>query len=189
MTGNEIENEFKIMLTKEQYEKIVGAFSWDKTILQTNNYYDTEDLRLSHRRITVRVREVDEDFLLQLKLPTGKVFSRVELTKKLIRLPELIHGELLSEMTGEPMPDVKRMGKLFTKRLVKRFKGGEIDLDMSEYFDIRDFEAEVEFTDENAGREILEKLRELIGDTSDSVVCKGKITRFTEEYKKRRGIE
>lgn len=180
-----IENEFKLMLTSGQYESLCNEFSWDETILQTNHYYDTDDLRLSERRITVRVREIDGEFFLQIKLPTKKEFSRVELERKLDNLPETLSGELLSQMSGEEIPNVKRLGKLFTKRLVKRFKGAEIDLDMSEYFEKRDFEIEIEFTDENKAREILGKVQEKIGESSGNCVCIGKIRRFLSEYKQK----
>lgn len=183
-----IENEFKTMLSAGQYERLLNEFSWNDTIFQTNYYYDTDDLELSERRITVRVREIDGEFFLQMKLPTGKDFSRVELSKKLETLPEKLSGKVLSEMSGEDIPDVKRLGKLFTKRLVKGFGGAEIDLDMSEYFEKTDYEVEIEFTDEEKAREILKKIRSVIGERSESVICKGKIRRFLDEYRKKTNL-
>lgn len=173
------------MLSAEQYERLLNEFSWDETVLQTNYYYDTDFLELSERSITVRVREIDGEFFLQMKLPTKKEFSRVELSEKLEALPEELSGNLLSEMSGEEIPNVKQLGKLFTKRLAKRFDGAEIDLDMSEYFEKSDYEVEIEFTDEDKAREILKKIRSVIGERSESVICKGKIRRFLEEYRKR----
>lgn len=179
-----IENEFKIMLTNEQYERLFNEFSWDETVLQTNHYFDTDGLSLSPRRITVRVREIDGEFFLQMKLPTGKEFSRVEVEQKLDELPENITGETLSKLSGESeLPDVKRIGRLFTKRLVKRFDGAELDLDMSEYFTKRDYEAEIEFTDETEARALLAKIRGIIGESGTNEVCKGKIHRFLDEYR------
>ena len=185
-----IENEFKLMLTKEQYEKIFSAFScdgtWDKEILQTNHYFDTDDLELSACRITVRVREIDGEYFLQMKLPTDREFSRIEIEQKLPGLPENIWGPALSAFSGvDGLPSVKRLGKLFTKRSVKLFNGAELDLDMSEYFDKRDYEVEIEFTDEEKARELLEKIRGIIGESSGQVVCKGKIHRFLDEFRER----
>ena len=181
-----IENEFKIMLTNEQYERLYREFSWDREILQTNHYFDTKELSLSEWRITVRVREIEGEFFLQMKLPTDREYARVELEQKLDGLPENIWGAALSAFSGvDGLPSVKRLGRLFTKRSVKRFKGAELDLDLSEYFDRRDFEAEIEFTDENEARVLLEKIREIIGDNSEQEVCTGKIHRFLDEYRKR----
>lgn len=179
-----IENEFKIMLTAAQYERICEEFSWDETILQTNYYYDAENLELSARKITARVREINGEFLLQMKLPTGNDFSRIELEKRLENLPDAIPGETLSELSKtDGLPDAGLLGRLFTKRLVKRFSGAEIDLDLSEYFDKRDYEIEIEFTDENQARELLARVRGIIGKSSEDVVCKGKIHRFLDEFK------
>ena len=179
-----IENEFKIMLTAAQYERICEEFSWDDTVLQTNYYYDTENLELSTRRITARVREINGEFFLQMKLPTGNEFSRIELEKKLENLPEAIPGETLSGLSKvDGLPNVNLLGKLFTKRLVKRFSGAEIDLDLSEYFGKRDYEIEIEFTNEIQARELLAKVRGIIGDNSPQEVCKGKIHRFLDEFK------
>lgn len=181
-----IENEFKRILSREQFEILQKSFDWDEKIPQTNHYFDTENLELSERRITCRVREISGEFFLQIKLPTGVDFSRVELEKKLDFLPEKIDGKTLENLAGnnDNFPDVKRLGALHTNRLVKRFDGAEIDLDESRYFDKTDYEIEIEFTDENTAQNLLEKVRDLIGEnSSEGLVCKGKIRRFLEEYK------
>lgn len=178
-----IENEFKMMLTEEQYKKIFNAYCFN-TINQTNNYYDTDDLQMSSRHITVRVRELDGRFFLQMKLPTNVNFSRVELSQELDGLPEKIGGDVLSALCKEKCPDVKRLGVLQTERSVWKFDGGEIDLDRSRYFSKTDFELEIEFTDENAAREILADITELIGEKVNADICMGKVRRFLEEYKR-----
>ncbi|MBD5130688.1 MAG: CYTH domain-containing protein [Ruminococcaceae bacterium] len=174
-----IENEFKIMLTSEQYEKLLSLYDFDKTIVQTNHYYDTDDLRLSDMRITCRVREIDGAYFLQMKLPAARTYSRVELEKPLNALPETLSAD---DMPKEGLPDVKRLGALTTTRSVKRFDGAEIDLDKSEYFGKTDFELEIEFTDETAARGLLAEITEKLNIQPSSEVCTGKIRRFLEEY-------
>lgn len=183
-----IENEFKIMLDKNEYEKLLKSYDWDEEICQTNHYFDTENLELSERGITCRAREISGEFFLQIKLPTGVNFSRVELEKKLPFLPEKIDGKELEKLAENiSFPNVNKIGSLFTKRLVKRFDGAEIDLDESRYFDKTDYEIEIEFTDENTARKLLQSVRDLIGEkSSESVVCKGKIHRFSDEYLSRK---
>lgn len=183
-----IENEFKVMLNKNQYDILAKSYKWDEEISQTNHYFDTENLELSARHITCRVREISGEFFLQLKLPTGVNFSRVELEKKLDFLPEKIDGkELKSLAENVDFPDVKKLGVLSTKRLVKRVDGAEIDLDESRYFGKTDYEIEIEFTDENAARKLLEDVRKIIGESaSNDVVCTGKIRRFLEEFQRQK---
>ena len=87
-----IENEFKLALTKEQYEIIHEEYAWDKEFSQTNHYYDTDDLVLSGEHITCRVREIAGEYFLQMKLPADKLYSRVELEQKRAALPENLMG-------------------------------------------------------------------------------------------------
>lgn len=179
-----IENEFKIMLTEEQYERLRGTYDFN-TIVQTNHYYDTDDLKMSEKHITVRVRELDGRFFLQMKLPTGVDHSRVELSRELDELPDALSGELLRSLSGEDLPALKRLGALSTTRSIRKFDGCELDLDRSEYFGKADYEAEIEFTDEQAARAVLAEIKKALGITERPDVCAGKIRRFLEEYQKR----
>lgn len=184
-----IENEFKVILTREQYETLLAFYDWDRVIEQTNYYYDTPELTLSDRHITCRVRKIGEDCFLQIKLPNGRDYSRIELEKKLgAEVPGELSAELLNDLAGEraepPLPDVRLLGALSTTRGVKRFEGAEIDLDKSEYFGKTDYELEIEFTDEAAARAVLAQCTEAARLTKSGDVCAGKIRRFLEEYEK-----
>lgn len=184
-----IENEFKIMLTFEQYEKLLSLYKWDKTIVQTNHYFDSDRLTLSILHITCRVREIDGKFFLQMKFPAANKFSRIELEKQLDSLPETIKTDEL--LRPHPhghavLPDVKRLGTLTTTRSVKQFDGAEIDLDKSEYFGRTDHEVEIEFTDEEKARTLLAEITEKLNIKPDSEVCTGKIRRFLEEYNRQK---
>ena len=180
-----IENEFKIMLSKEQYEKLLGMYDF-KTVVQVNHYYDTDDLQMSERHITVRVRELNDKFFLQMKLPANAEFSRVELEKELNGVPEILAGFVLTAVFDVDCPELKHIGTLKTTRSIWKFDGGEIDLDFSEYFDKSDYELEIEFTDEKKARSVLSEIKEKLGISESSEVCTGKVRRFLEEYKKRR---
>ncbi|MDE6732201.1 MAG: CYTH domain-containing protein [Oscillospiraceae bacterium] len=177
-----IENEFKIMLTEAQYEKLLSSRDFS-TVTQVNYYYDTGDLEMSARHVTVRVRELGGNFYLQMKLPTEKALSRVELERELEALPETISGEMLNSLAQGDFPDVKMLGSLKTTRSVWKFDGGEIDLDKSEYFGKVDFEVEIEFTNEQNARKVLGEITELLEIKPSAEVCAGKIRRFLVEYK------
>lgn len=180
-----IENEFKLMLDKDKYEKLLSLYDF-KTIVQVNHYYDTDDLQMSARHITVRVRELDGKYFLQMKLPTNVEHSRVELSRELDRLPETLSADELTEFSDVDCPAVKHIGTLRTTRSIWKFNGGEIDLDRSEYFGKTDYELEIEFTDEQAARAMLSEVTEKLGISPSGDVCTGKIRRFLEEYIKSR---
>ena len=179
-----IENEFKIMLSQEQYEKLLAMYEWDEVISQTNHYYDNEDLLLSKQHITCRVREIDGKFLLQIKYPPAEnaaEYSRVEQEMPMDHLPDVIG--ICDIIDSDDVQGAVRLGQLKTTRNVHRFEGGEIDLDKSEYFGKIDYEIEIEFTDENSARKVLDEVKVKLGIEPNSLVCTGKIHRFIEEYK------
>ena len=182
-----IENEFKIMLSQEQYEKLLAMYEWDEVIIQTNHYFDNKELLLAGRGITCRVREIDGEYFLQMKFPPAEnsaEYSRMELEKPLDHLPDLMKAEDLPLPNGhDKLPDVKRVGALKTTRNVHRFEGGEIDLDKSEYFGKIDYEIEIEFTDENSARKVLDEIKTKLDIKPNSLVCTGKIHRFIDAYK------
>ncbi len=181
-----IEREFKALLSKEQYEKICSLYEWDEVISQTNHYYDTSDLLLSERSITCRVRVIDGESFLQVKLPAGADFARVELEKKLgAAVPDVISADTLKALAKgycEDFPEVRRLGALTTERRVKRFDGAEIDLDKNSYFGKTDFELEIEFTDEDFARGIFAEIKHYAGIVGTGDVCAGKIRRFLKEF-------
>ena len=180
-----IENEFKLMLDCGQYEKLLTVYKF-KTFVQTNHYYDTDDLSMSAKSVTIRVRDLDDKHFLQMKLPTGKSYSRIELSTEIPDVPENIPSEKLSSLLNSSafdFPDVKLLGALKTTRNVYKFDGGEVDLDKSEYFGKIDYEAEIEFTNETAARKILHEIKETLNINPQSDVCTGKIHRFLEEYR------
>ncbi len=183
-----VENEFKVMLNEEQYDKIKGLYNWDNEIKQTNYYYDTDNSELNSKRITCRVRKTYDGYFLQMKLPNGKTHSRIEIEKELKDLPETLSGEQLSEFSGgNNLPDVKLLGELTTLRLIKKLDGMEIDLDNSFYFRNTDHELELEFTkNEAAARELFGGLKEKAGIRDNNDICIGKVGRFMKAYKKTR---
>lgn len=180
--SREIENEFKIMLTKAEYERILAMYEFDR-IVQINHYFDTDELEMSAKHTTVRVRELGGKYFLQVKLPTEVRYSRVEFCEELGEIPETVSAERLKSLTGADFPEVRRLGTLKTTRNIYKFDGGEIDLDCSEYFDVIDYELEIEFSDEVKARAVLDEIRARIGIQPSAEVCSGKLHRFLARFK------
>lgn len=182
-----IENEFKIMLDRGQYEKIHALFAWDAEMKQVNSYYDSPGLECSSRHITVRVRSISGENFLQMKLPAEQsgngAVSRIELEQKVSGLPQKLEPETLKSLSGADLPELTLLGTLSTFRSVKKFPGAEIDLDRSEYFDVIDYELEVEYTDEAAAEAILAEIWQKVRIDRSAPVT-GKIRRFLQEYQK-----
>ena len=181
-----VENEFKVMLSEEQFNTVKAMFAWDKCVKQTNYYFDTEELSLVGAHITCRVRRIGEQHFLQMKLPNGEAYSRIELEQCLGEsLPERLSAQQLNELCNRnDMPDVALIGSLDTERYVKDMGGAEIDLDKNCYFGVTDHELEIEFTDEAAARALLGLIRTKAGIEPSADVCLGKVHRFLAEYKR-----
>ena len=64
-----IEKEIKILLTNEQYNKIERMFRWEKTYNQINFYYGDLDKVEENGELTVRVRQKEDGYKLQIKKP------------------------------------------------------------------------------------------------------------------------
>ena len=184
-----VENEFKLMLTEQQYTKLYSMYGWDKEFTQTNYYFDTSSLDLINLHITCRVRLVEGAYFLQMKVPNGAQHSRIELEQHIgDALPFMLSAEELNNLSGkDDMPDVKLVGELTTFRSIKKFKNAEIDLDKSSYFGKTDYELEIEFTDEQAARELLKEIKQILGIETSGDVCLGKVHRFIAEYKNKKG--
>lgn len=72
----EIEKEFKNLLTKAQYEAIVGDYQsvFTKDVTQTNSYYDYEGLLQQHKMaLRIRIVEGKETGEITLKIPQSSL--------------------------------------------------------------------------------------------------------------------
>src|SRR5690625_181369 len=65
-----IEIEFKNLLTKEKYNKLIESLPYKQmTIEQTNHYFDTKDYKLQRQKCALRIREKNKQFVLTFKEP------------------------------------------------------------------------------------------------------------------------
>ena len=183
-----IEKEIKIMLTKNQYERLYNYFEYDETILQVNHYFGDREDRYKKKDTTVRVREIDGKFYLQVKCPVENKDNdkelaesinkkvRMEYEEELEKLPELITKEHLYDLTKKELFDAAYLGYLETKRMLcRKYENVEICLDYNKYLGIEDYEIEIEYTGDYP-EYIINELEKLSIETDKP--CKGKYSRF-----------
>src|SRR5699024_11479055 len=71
--SQEIEIEFKNLLTKEEFNQIRTYLSFpDKGVAQTNFYFETKDFTLKNNHAALRIREKNGEYTLTLKQPGGQ---------------------------------------------------------------------------------------------------------------------
>lgn len=177
-----LEKEIKIMLTEEEYSRLMTIFAPAKTVTQVNHYYYSK--ACSEQRISVRVREVEGRALLQIKLPVsdcGTLAVREEIERGLDCVPDEISGEQLMQLCRIDDTAVK-LGSLATQRALSyEFDGVELCLDKNEYLGCVDHELEAEYTGDYP-EAVIERLKAEGIDTNKP--AKGKYSRFLERLGK-----
>lgn len=155
----ELEIEFKNMLTKEEYSKLLAEQN-TSPISQTNHYFDTADFQLRDQKAALRLRSIGSRFECTLKTPAAS--GNYETTDSLdeqqasaiLDLERFDAPEVSAELERlEVSPsELVLIGSLTTHRVESAYEGGLLVLDHSEYLGVEDYELEYEVTDEAAGK-------------------------------------
>ena len=175
-----IEKEIKILLSQNQYKKILDTFNFEEEFKQTNNYYLCEGASVD---ATIRIREKGNLTKLQVKIPKKRDKSlhiKEEYEEEVTEIPLVISKDKLKKMSGYNFPnDAIYTGKLRTERRIYAFNDDiEIALDVNQYLGITDYELEIEYKNIYP-IEIIEKLK-LLNIPIDNV-AEGKNTRFCKK--------
>ncbi|WP_419888699.1 CYTH domain-containing protein [Neobacillus niacini] len=165
-----IEIEFKNLLTKAEYKKLLKAFrvKEDQIISQTNHYFDTPDFRLKELGSALRIREKKDYYEMTLKQPaavglleTTQILSLDEFLgaiKNGIIPKGIVHERL--ELLNKPIMVLEYFGSLTTKRAEFTYREGLLVLDHSLYLNTEDYEVEYEVEDFQVGQRVFEELLE-----------------------------
>lgn len=151
--NQEIEIEFKCLLSKEQFDQLIKSFHPGPFTTQHNHYFDTPDFLLKKAGAALRIREKNGQAEMTLKEPAkvGLLESTVVLSKE----------DVTASLSGTiPYNDVmaaarKRaganafvhFGTLSTKRAELDYKDGLLVFDHSTYVNQEDYELEYEAKD------------------------------------------
>ena len=150
--------EFKSLLTKEEYEKLVEKFKGNKTDFQTNHYFDTPRFSLKALDTSLRIRERES---LELTLKRKKGYSVNEISLPInqddfkeiketgsIKFPEI--SAELAPLIGEQR--IVNFLSLSTLRMYLPYGNGILFIDKSEYLGVTDYEIEYAATSYHQGK-------------------------------------
>ena len=177
-----IEKEYKEIISKEKYEQILAQFEWDDEFQQVNYYYFDEKNIVVDQGITVRVRQIDEQLILQIKVPVevkGALHVKKEFEKEIVHLDKYIYGNSIAELKALKIEKLECRGQLFTIRNIAVFGDTIVCLDKNMYLGKVDYEVEIEYRDE-INDSIIDTFREL--GVLFLKYTQGKNTRFHMEY-------
>ncbi|TCT22403.1 uncharacterized protein YjbK [Melghiribacillus thermohalophilus] len=160
----EVEIEFKNMLTKDEYHSLIKKLhlSESQSNVQTNYYFETENFQLKQHNAALRIREKDGKYQCTLKQPRayGLLETHDWLTKE--ECSEWISGNVtLKENVGKRLKEMGissrqlvYQGKLITRRIETPWRDCTLVLDHSQYKGTEDFELELEATEYKKGRAV-----------------------------------
>ena len=162
-----IEIESKVLLTKDDFEKVLDALRADryKRIKQVNHYIDSEDQALRRLGCALRIREKD-DFVLTLKTPLSEGLLEKSQTiswrqyDRLAKNNTFPDGDIKNflEILGIKIEDLKILTSLTTDRIEIPYKEGLLSLDTNVYSGNTDYELEMEQTSIQYAEECLQEI-------------------------------
>lgn len=161
---NHLEIEYKTLLTKSEYLRLLSDFSDVSPVLQNNHYIDTPDLDMKNHRFSLRIRTFKEIAELTLKIPQeigNQEYNQVldiQTAHQLIENFQLPAGHIadIISATDIPIDKLAVWGSLTTKRHEKETSIGLMALDENEYNGLIDYELEVEVTNAEEGKILFE---------------------------------
>lgn len=157
---NHLEIEYKTLLSKSEYNRLLPDFSDVSPIYQTNYYIDTPAFDLKANRLSLRIRTLEHHAELTLKIPQeigNQEYNQLLTDKeaqKLIHNFQLPAGEIATiiSKTTVPVDQLAVWGHLSTKRYEKETSIGLMALDENDYAGKKDYELEVEVAEAEEGR-------------------------------------
>lgn len=146
----QIELEYKMMVSKRQFTSIKNKYPFGYPFKQINYYYDTKNLDLGAKRYALRIREVDNQFILTLKTPQTKGVMEFEqaMTSHLMN-PQELNDTILDQLHFINPADLVMFGSLTTYRSELQLDHATICLDENFYHNVHDYEIEYEVKKEH----------------------------------------
>lgn len=168
----EVEIEFKNLLTKQEFNKLTEFFSIKKSDFkeQENFYFDTPSFDLKKKSTALRIRRKSDKYTLTLKQPheNGLLETHQSISKKeaseMIDGKRIVSGDVANIISNNNInPDhLIFLGSLTTSRAEVSYDIGTIVLDHSKYLNMEDYELEFEVSNYNTGKVSFEKLLDLM---------------------------
>ncbi|MDT1938567.1 MULTISPECIES: CYTH domain-containing protein [Carnobacterium] len=166
--SEQVEIEFKNMLTQSEYKKLLHLFQAkeDDFFYQSNTYFDTPDWQLKIKKAGLRIRLLPEYAELTLKTPLEKELLETTDTLSLEEGKQLIQqgkikdsGFVFTKLIslGIDPTKLRLLGSLATTRYEQKTKKGLFVLDHSIYCDQEDYELEFETTHHEEGNKFFQQ--------------------------------
>lgn len=161
--SNAIEIESKVLVSPEDYRKLVKLFPSAPRYMQTNYYIDSDERILAKSGIALRIREKNGAYEMTLKTPLsqGLLEKNVPLTmnefcsfRDFNEFPKCDLKRFLT-MLDFDVAQLKILTSLATERVDIEYEGGLLSIDRNSYSGKVDYEVEFEYNNMEDAERIL----------------------------------
>lgn len=166
--NQEIEIEYKVLLSKEKFNQLLNSLNFPKEpFTQTNYYFETPDLKLKHNHSALRIRKKDSSYVVTLKEPHPEgILETHDIISKDTFQDAINNNKLMApncikqlEKINISIDEIRYIGFLTTERYEFTENSLIYVLDKSFYNQLIDYELEIEAPSKRIG---LDRFNELI---------------------------
>ena len=140
-----IELEYKVLVSDEQFSRLMEAYPPEETVIQINHYFDDSEFSNLNRHRVIRIREFPDSYEFTMKYYDEShdlhEISKPMSDRNLSADPELC--SFLNDCSVNP-DSLKEFACLRTERRIHRDGYGELCFDRNTYADTEDLEIEYE---------------------------------------------
>lgn len=147
-----IEKELKILVTKEQFQKLANTYAPLHYNSQTNTYYDTLNNDIRNKRGAMRIRFINNQYIFTLKMHSDEGLLEYECEVEedsISALNKIEIIELLEKFNIHSPFHI--IGQLKTNRATIEDEYAELCFDENFYNNTCDYEIEYEYKKEHDG--------------------------------------
>lgn len=176
---NQIEKELKILVTEEEYKKIINSYDFTNPWAQTNTYYDTDEKYVRSLNGACRIRTIGDKKIFTLKIRISPD-AHIELEKEVgvSTILEITDVEVLGWLKKYEIPisQLKPIISFTTNRRIVDLKEAELCADETIFGSHVDYEIEYEYKCEHDGVTKFNEILSIIGKVYEKN-CPSKIAR------------
>lgn len=159
-----IEKEYKVLLTKQQFDILCRCYEELQFKKQVNTYYDSINLDVSKKKGAMRIRTINDTYLFTLKLHQNDDVYEYETLVAEDSCKALLQKDVQQLLQEHSITnDLHRITQLVTERAVIETDDAEICFDISTYNGITDYEIEYEYKRDHKGILVFQNILNPIG--------------------------
>lgn len=159
------ERELKVILTKEQAEKLLDQIPFEKPRTQINTYYDSPEGAFKEKGIALRIRQIvrdhgDDEWILTIKKPLDAITKyEYEKPTSAHSLDKLPVEDILWIKSHIQIPDnIEKLVSFKTERRIVQLDHAEVSLDHTFFANHDDYEIEYEYRTDHDGVQAFNEL-------------------------------